>query len=137
MTKSEKAAKQRAYYQRTREKWRAYAKAQRQKNPVGRAAYLKQYRRQNPEVFLRATVKRYGLTLEEFLSLANLQGGRCAICRRLPQEARGDVRRLAVDHDHQTNAVRGLLCNHCNAGLGAFGDDILRLQAAIDYLKRG
>jgi hypothetical protein len=41
-----------------------------------------------------------------------------------------------VDHDHRTGKVRGLLCNHCNAGLGCLRDDPAVIQSAIDYLKR-
>lgn len=41
---------------------------------------------------------------------------------------------LSVDHNHKTGAVRGLLCNGCNMGLGRFEDNIEWLQNAIDYL---
>jgi len=54
-------------------------------------------------------------------------GHRCAICRR-------SARRLAVDHDHQTNVVRGLLCTPCNQGLGMFRDSVALLRGAIAYL---
>lgn len=50
----------------------------------------------------------------------------CAIC--------GRNRRLVIDHNHGTLAFRGLLCNPCNTGLGAFGDDPIRLARAIEYL---
>jgi hypothetical protein len=62
------------------------------------------------------------------------QDGRCAICGVLEEDAaRG---RLAVDHDHETNAIRGLLCNNCNVGLGHFKDNEKLLLAAIEYLAR-
>lgn len=44
--------------------------------------------------------------------------------------------KLALDHDHKTGAVRGLLCHNCNRALGLFQDSISNLENAIDYLKR-
>lgn len=65
-------------------------------------------------------------------ALREKQRGRCAICR--VHEAYAPRKRLAVDHDHRTGAIRGLLCGNCNAGLGQFKDDPDLLAAAIRYL---
>lgn len=43
--------------------------------------------------------------------------------------------KLVVDHNHVTGKVRGMLCNHCNRGLGHFRDNLDTLQKAIEYLK--
>lgn len=62
------------------------------------------------------------------------QGGRCAICALRPDEAHKDAQRLAIDHDHETGMVRGLLCVRCNVGLGSFHDDVELLARAIEYV---
>jgi len=63
--------------------------------------------------------------------LLSRQGGRCAICRCAPR-----TRRLAVDHDHATGQVRGLLCSKCNHELlGAAHDSLELLERAVAYLK--
>ncbi len=73
-------------------------------------------------------VKRvYNLSSEELKTLEEEQEGGCAICR--------EPKKLFVDHDHETGNVRGLLCHHCNAGLGLFRDNPTYLQSAIQYLK--
>ena len=70
--------------------------------------------------------RRYGITAEEADVMLERQGGRCAICRSAPA--------AHVDHDHETGAVRALLCFNCNGGLGQFRDDPLLLQLAAAYV---
>lgn len=57
------------------------------------------------------------------------QSGKCLICNEIPK-------RLVVDHCHTSGKVRGLLCDHCNTGLGRFKDSPELLMAAIRYLKK-
>lgn len=72
----------------------------------------------------------YGITRAEYDRMLALQGGRCAICRNQPRRYA-----LAVDHDHQTGVIRGLLCVHCNHNLlGGAHDDVEILKRAVDYL---
>lgn len=75
----------------------------------------------------------YGLERGEYDRRFEEQSGHCAICDIELEEGRN----LAVDHDHETGAVRGLLCDNCNRGLGYFGDDPDRLRTASKYVKRG
>lgn len=53
----------------------------------------------------------------------------CSIC------GKSTVKSLAIDHDHNTGKIRGLLCFSCNVGLGHFKDDITLLEKAIEYIK--
>jgi hypothetical protein len=77
---------------------------------------------------------RYKLDYEDYIQMYNDQEGKCSIC--------GDIKDLGgnggllVDHCHQTNEVRGLLCNNCNSGLGKFKDNEELLMRAIEYIKR-
>lgn len=75
--------------------------------------------------------KRYGITLEQFEEMEARQGGRCAICRKPPKD-----KALAVDHDHRTGLVRGLLCTFCNHRLLGVTDDADHLAAAAAYLRQ-
>lgn len=82
-------------------------------------------------------LKKYGITWEQYCEMLEAQGGLCAICRR-PERLmlRGRLRRLSVDHDHETEAVRDLLCDACNNGLAKFDEEPDLLRAAADYLER-
>lgn len=70
----------------------------------------------------------YGITLADYEKMEREQQGCCAICGL-------KRRRLAVDHDHKTGRVRGLLCGGCNATLARLGDDESVIQKFIDYFK--
>ena len=74
---------------------------------------------------------KYGITEADYDRMAKVQGGVCAICK-----CRQRFQKLAVDHDHKTGKVRGLLCVSCNRGLGTFFDSTYRLRAAADYLDK-
>lgn len=82
-------------------------------------------------------IRKYGITQEQYDEMFEEQGGVCAICERPESRViKGNLNRMAVDHDHETGAVRGLLCAKCNTALGKFDDDAALLERAIDYLKR-
>jgi hypothetical protein len=78
----------------------------------------------------RKLLRRFGLTPTDYDEILVHQRGVCAICKHAPVG-----KHLAVDHDHATKKVRGLLCAACNRGLGWFKDDAHALQSALDYLK--
>lgn len=83
--------------------------------------------------------KRLGIKikLSEYYFLGEAQLWKCKICGKEHGSWIPDVkRRLAVDHDHESGRVRGLLCLDCNTGLGKFKDDPALLQAAINYLMK-
>jgi len=78
---------------------------------------------------------KYGMTMQDYQDLVKKQDGRCAICGNLPQgRCKGD-RELHVDHDHQSNKIRGLLCMDCNLALGGFHDNAQSLRQAVGYLE--
>ncbi len=82
-------------------------------------------------------LRRYNLSLDSYKLLFKQQGGVCAICGNAETvKLRGVIKKLAVDHNHITGKVRGLLCNHCNRGLGCMKDDVLIFKNAIKYLKK-
>jgi len=72
----------------------------------------------------------YGVSRDDYAELLVEQNNVCALCGTDP----GD-RALAVDHDHRSGSIRGLLCSTCNTGLGALRDDPQLLRRAISYLE--
>jgi len=104
-------------------------------NPKKYVERSQKYRKENParvaKTDRKGRLKRlYNISLEDYDQILESQEGRCAICRRKPRKYL-----LAVDHDHKTGVVRGLLCKMCNhRGLGAFKDSYEVVQRAADYL---
>ena len=77
---------------------------------------------------------RYNLTYDEYKDIYNNQKGKCAICGT--EKILGTKKGLLVDHDHNTNKIRGLLCTDCNSGIGKLKENIQILQNSITYLQR-
>jgi hypothetical protein len=150
----------RAYYLRTREKQLANAAARYAQDPEkfkeNRIAWRKKnpgYKRPNPnkhyretpgakqkswESHLRNVYK--GMTAAKYAEMLLAQGGLCAICKRSYTEFE---RLFALDHDHACcpgkkscgKCIRGLLCHHCNVGLGQLQDSPALLERALAYLQ--
>ncbi len=110
--------KRQAYYQNNKEKW-VYCPQR------GRRSKLKQL---------------FGMSETDYLLLLNAQQGVCKICGK-PESSKSSTKaspkHLAVDHDHSTGKVRGLLCHMCNVGIGYFQDKVELLDKAKEYLSAG
>jgi hypothetical protein len=83
----------------------------------------------------KASITRYGITVEVYEAMAKSQDYRCLICGAHIENMKGrNGNRLNIDHDHQTGEIRGLLCPQCNAGLGCFKDSKELLIRALEYM---
>ena len=82
--------------------------------------------------------KRFGISQQQYDEMLAMQGNVCAICKnpeKTVDKRQNKVKCLSIDHCHNTDKVRGLLCNWCNTGLGQFKDNIDTMMKAIEYLK--
>jgi hypothetical protein len=73
----------------------------------------------------------FNITVDEYDKVLQFQDGKCAICCQPPKRLR-----LAVDHDHKTGLIRGLLCPWCNRAIGQFRDDMSRVRRVVDYFEK-
>jgi hypothetical protein len=84
----------------------------------------------------RAKLKsKYGLTPEVYTAMLQAQFYKCAVCGD-KFEPDGKMKDPCVDHNHDTGAVRELICRQCNLTIGRAEDNITRLEKAIAYLRR-
>lgn len=107
-------------------------------NPKKVKAQKVRHRKKNKINYLSAAREgnlrnNYGITILEYNTLLLKQGGVCAICGT----DKSGKRLFHVDHNHETNKVRGLLCHSCNTGIGLLKDSPLLLAKALLYLAKG
>lgn len=81
--------------------------------------------------------RKRGLTVEQLLEMEAQRNNRCDICGKeeYVKGSTGRVKSLAIDHNHATGRIRGLLCNNCNRAIGLLGKSPGRLERALEYLK--
>ena len=89
--------------------------------------------RYDPAKWRNDYLKRtFGITQSDYEEMLALQGSRCAICGRAPDEAKA----LHIDHCHDSGKIRALLCGSCNRMLGLAKDSPEILEGAARYLRR-
>lgn len=120
--RKERNAKSKAYYASHKSEMAARKKAYRASHKKEIATSIKASRLK----------RKYGLTPGAFDALLRGQGGKCAACGTVDWRPNGP----AVDHDHATGAVRGILCGKCNLTEGLFKGDPSRVRALADYMER-
>lgn len=98
----------------------------------------KRYRLKNPLAKRNTKLKQaYGIGIEEYEAILKSQGGVCAGCKRNVTWKRcGKTMPMNIDHCHKTGQIRGILCLHCNRGLGCAEDNIQILKNWINYLEK-
>lgn len=153
------------YYEENKEKFKTNTKSYRTKNKDNIAKKKKEYniktkdkKREYDKTYYKNNIekimeyswrtkehsdnyrlsKKFGISLQEYNIMLKKQNSVCAICNKeeVIKTKKGNLRKLAVDHDHKTGKVRGLLCSNCNTSLGGFQDDIDTLVKALKYLKK-
>ena len=121
------------YARRNREKVNEAKRSYRLKNLDRDRANKRAWFAANKDKHHGYTLKKYGLSREDYTQRLSTQGGACACCGALRNE---DGRRFYVDHCHVTGRVRGLLCYRCNTGIGSLGDNAEGVRRALDYLEK-
>lgn len=147
---------QKRYYERNKEKRIAYGRKYAKEHPEKirkwandwfkknyreneefrkrRLAYHKNYYKNNPRLSDGYNLRtRYGITVNDYDILLEKQNNSCAICGKHVSKL---SRRLSVDHCHESNKIRGLLCSNCNFGIGYMQESTEIMERAINYLKK-
>ena len=129
------------YYRKHKEKLRAKAKEKYAIDPSKSLAASAKWRNK-PDSKDKDRNKHYkrkfGITIEQYTEMFEAQEGLCAMCNQpetVNTKSKSTPMWLAVDHDHKTGKVRGLLCFRCNTMLEHFDKDISKIKAVLAYIK--
>ena len=126
-------AKQRLYNARNKDKLAARAKLYRERNREKVKSKQKIWREKNGRHLKgKMLLWNYKLSLDDYEKLLESQGGVCAICNGINRNGK----KLSVDHDHQTGAVRSLLCSRCNSVIGYCEDSPTLARGIVKYLEK-
>jgi hypothetical protein len=118
-----------------REKRTEYNRMWVENNKDASLKYGREWRMKNKnkcsESCWKSSLKRnFGMSHLDYNKKLSEQGGVCAVCGGINKGGR----KLAVDHNHKNNLVRGLLCSRCNLVIGSIYEDITILHKMIKYL---
>lgn len=115
----------------TKGRWATHIKISDEERKLRNSERTRKWYRQNPDKYKARVLRKYDLSLNEYKELLSINNENCIICDSKCPSGRS----LALDHDHKTGTLRGLLCINCNKGLGNFKDNIGLLVKAIEYLE--
>lgn len=115
-----------------------YSLFRKKKNIASKKYYIKnrdKILKRNKEKYIHTMLRKYNLTLDDYNKIYEDQNKVCAICLKPNTAKLKNKLPLIIDHCHETNKVRGLLCSQCNVMLGMAKDKKEVLKSAIKYLK--
>lgn len=138
--REKKKAYHREHYQQNVAEFKVKSAERYQRDKGKHKKWHREWYEKNREAFIKKTSinrrkRLYGVDGARYAEMLAVQDGGCAICHAPPNpEGKASTQTLCVDHDHETGAVRGLLCHRCNKSLGGLPTVVL-LESAIRYLK--
>lgn len=128
----------RAWYEANRARLNLMKRARYEANREKVLGQQRDFAKKNPDVVKKrqraSYLKRnYGMSMPAYEKMLDEQGHACLLCKSLSPFRKDGF--FVVDHCHLYGTVRGLLCQHCNTGLGHFKDSPAVLRAAAEYLE--
>ena len=140
-TKEANTERTRKYREENRDAYNAYMREYARKNKDRINERRRELRKKNPEKYrehgrrrywkdpLKNKLYKFNINKEQYNQMFTSQDGKCAICNN-------EMKVINIDHCHETNIVRGLLCTSCNTGIGKLKEDINIMKSAINYLTK-